>query len=217
MYFCRTSPDICILHWFLLLFFFLAYICVKNRLDLYIYVCQRRIKRRIYCFHTYVLVLGAQALSGDCGAPCEKQLGLPSAEHSQFQLDPTGPPQGTAEPHRHDGGRQKRWMERGIAQGTQNSVKEEEEIPHFSLYMASLSLSTSNCLYLWIPKQSHWLWLVLVQTVKHTVTCSYVVSITISQVKLLSSSRPVHLSVSLNILMEFIYYTKRLNYVICGS
>lgn len=100
------------------------------------------------------LFLSAQALSGGYRAPCEKQSGLPGAEHSWFQTDPTDPSQGTAEPCRHDGGargkpgggREKCWMERGVAQGTLKLAK--EEMPDFTLHMAPLSHSTSKHLYL---------------------------------------------------------------------
>ena len=38
------------------------------------------------------------------GGLCEERLGLPRARHSQFQLVPTDPLQGTAEPLGQDGG-----------------------------------------------------------------------------------------------------------------
>ena len=38
------------------------------------------------------------------GGLCEERPGLPSARHRWFQLAPTNPPQGTAEPLSQDGG-----------------------------------------------------------------------------------------------------------------
>lgn len=48
------------------------------------------------------------------GLFCEERLGLPFAGHSQFQLDPAHPPQGTAKPRSKGGGASgKRYFRKG--------------------------------------------------------------------------------------------------------